>query len=231
MIYEDRPEKDTPQRIIDELREYGGESPDGQAIWRLVLAQNCRVRCFGQMNHIQPGVIDAMTDTTRPTDIVPDRIEDGEHWVPRFHAKGWILQRWYPASAWGTREAWEGQKSKDGRTRLLAAFPQRGDYMNMPCGPWRTLAEVPDLRTAIRSYNLQQSLNPVNWDNHTLAMAAAEAQERQVAADEFAEELESQYRIGFSGILRSASCAAQKVRNRIAEGVGGMNLGAANKWG
>lgn len=230
-MYEDRPEKDTPQWIQDELTEFGGVNPHGKPHWRLVLAQNCRIRCFGTMNHIQPGVIEAMSDTTRPTEIIPDRIEDGEHWVPRFREKGWILQRWFPARTWGTREQWEGEKAKDGRTRLLAAYPAAGDYMVMPCGPWERLAQVPDLRPAIRSYLLQQRADPVNWANHILAMTAMEAHERQAEAEAYADELATQYRIGVSSVLRSVSGAAQQVRNRVAESVGAVNLGAGNKWG
>lgn len=230
-MYEDRPEKDTPQYIQDELRDYGGVSPNGKSIWQLVLAQNCRTRCFGAMNHIQPGVIKAMDDSTRPTEIIPERISDGEHWIPRFDFKGWILRRWYPASTWGNRLQWEGEKAKDGRTRLMAAFPSSGDYMVMPCGPWSNLAQVPDLRTAIRSYNFQQRLNPVNWGNYILSMTAMEAHERQSAADDYAGELEAQYRMGFSGMFRSVSGAAQRVRNEVAESVGSVNLGASNRWG
>lgn len=230
-MFEDRPEKDTPQWILDELREYGGVSPNGLPIWRLVLAQNCRTRCFGAMNRIDPGLIDSMTDETRPAEITPYRIEEGEHWIPRFHVKGWILQRWFPASTWGSKEKWESEKARDGRTRLLAAFPVSGDYMVMPCGPWKTLNEIPDLRTAIRSYNFQQQSNPVNWQNDILAMTAMEAYERQAEAEAYADELASQYRMGVSGVLRSVSGAAQKVRNSLAESVGGVNLGAAQKWG
>lgn len=112
-MYEDRPEKDTPLWIGEELADYGGLSPDGQPLWRIVRAENCRQQCFGTMNHIDPAVLSGMTDETRPTDIVPDRIEEGEFWIPKYRVKGWILQRWFPASVWGTREKWEGERAKD----------------------------------------------------------------------------------------------------------------------
>lgn len=231
-MYEDRPEKDTPDSIRQELREYGGESPDGQSIWRLVLAQNCRIHCFGTQNHIAKGRAEALPDDAHPVNIVPDRIEEGEFWIPRFREQGWILQRWYPASVWGTREKWDSERAPDGRTRLLAAYPNRGDYMIMPCGPWTAIPPVDALRGMIRHYNAQQRANPVNWENMIQATTAMEAQQRQVEADAYALELEAQFRIGFSGVLRTASCAAQQVRNSISEySVGGVNLGASNKWG
>jgi hypothetical protein len=240
--YEDRPEKDTPQWIQDELRAYGGESPGGDPIWKLVLAENCRTRFFGTMNHVSQGAIDSISGEATPLadgkfaadsggKVVPDRIEHGEHWVPRFGVKGWILLHWYPASAWGSRAEWEGQKDKDGRTRLLAAFPQRGDYMVMSCGPWRTLNEVPDVKALIRHYNFQQIANPVNWENDTKAMIAMEKAEREAQAEQLAQELEAQYRIGVTSVLTSVSSAAQRVRNAVSQSVGGVQLDAAARWG
>ena len=230
-MHEDRPAKDTPHHIIDDLREYGGLSPDGQPIWRLVLAQNCRTRCWGRMNHLAAGTEKRITDDSRPTDIVPDRISEGEHWIPKYKFTGWILQRWYPGSHWGTRQNWEGERAQDGRTRLLAAFPQHGDYMMMPCGPWRSIAEVGDLHAAIRCYNAQQRANPVNWENHIQAWVALDGIKRQEDADAFALESEAVVRMSVSSVMRTVSGAAQGVRNQVAKGVGGVNLGAAELWG
>lgn len=230
-MYEDRPEKDTPEWIQAELREYGGLSPDGQPIWRMVLANNCRIHCFGTLNHIARSVQDFPEDA-KPTDLVPDRIEEGEFWVPRYKVTGWILQRWFPSSAWGLREKWEGEKARDGRTRMLAAYPLRGDYMMMPCGPWKTIAEAGDLKAAIRCYNVQQRRNPASWENHMAGMLAFEEQERQQLVEAYAEEIAAQHRLGLGSVLRSASESAQKFRNVVAKHTaGGVNLGASEKWG
>jgi len=241
-MYEDRPEKDTPEWIQEELREYGGSSPSGKAIWRLVLAQNCRIRCFGSLNYISQDIEKLQDDVEFNDDqeaavretrlLAPDRIEVGEHWIPRYDVEGWILQRWFPASAWGTREKWEGERDKDGRTKLLAAYPQSGDYMVMPCGPWRTIAEVGDLKAAIRCYNVQQRRNPVNFGNHMKALLAFEEQTRRDKTDAYAEEISAQHRLALAGTLRSVSTSAQRFRNVVAKHtVGGVNLGASEKWG
>ncbi len=230
-MYEDRPEKDTPEWIREELREYGGLSPDGQPIWRLVLARNCRVHCFGTMNHISQN-IEELPDDARPTDLVPDRIEQGEFWVPRYDVEGWILQRWYPSFVWGSREKWESERSSDGRTRLMASYPQRGDYMMMPCGPWKTIAEAGDLKAAIRCYNMQQRRNPANWDNHMRAMLAFEEQARQKKVDDYAAEIAAQHALVLAGTLRTVSQSAQEFRNVVSKHTaGGVNLGASEKWG
>lgn len=212
------------------LLEYGGMTPvDDRPIWRLVLAQNCRIRCFGWMNHIAAGT--DLQALEKPEDLVPERIEEGEFWIPRTRVKGWILQRWFAASVWGTREAWESQKARDGKTRLLAAWPANGDYLMM-YGPWDSIEAAGDLRAAIREYNKARTLNPVNWDNYEAAMIVREAQERQEMADRYAEELEATQRSEVAPILRSVSTAAQEYRDAVAEqAAGGVNLGASEKWG
>jgi hypothetical protein len=242
LIYEDRPEKDTPDWIREDLAEYGGLSPTGKPIWRLILAQNRRIHYFGRQNFIAKGRTAHLMENAvqqedgfgvnSPENLVPDRIAEGEFWFPRYHIQGWILERWFPASVWGTREKWEGEKAQDERTRLLAAYPQDGDYMMMPCGPWRSIAEAGDIKAAIRGYNVQQRQNPHNWQNWAEAVASFEESYRQELADQFADELEARHRLGISSILRTASPAAQEFRNLVAEKTaGGINFGASEKWG
>ena len=232
-MYEDRPERDTPETVREELAAYGGLSPDGQPIWRLVLAENCRIRCFGQRNHKPDGLrLDELPDSEWAVDKVVGRLEVGEFWVPRYHERGWILQRWFPAHVWGLRSAWENERDRDGRTRLLAAWPARGDYMMMPCGPWKSIAAAGDLKAAIRCYNMQQRRNPVRWDNHMAAMLALEQQERQQEADAYAAEMAAQHRLGVGSALRSATANAQAVRDQVSRATaGGVMLGASEKWG
>jgi hypothetical protein len=232
-VYEDHPERDTPEEINQMLADYGGLSPHGDPIWRLVLARNCRLRCFGQLNFLPDGLdIEDLPEGSKPTDVTPVRIEVGEHWVPRYQQDGWILERWFPASAWGPREKWEAEKDKDGRTRLLAAYPERGGYMAMPAGPWRTITEAGDLCAAIRCYNMQQRRNPVRWDLYMETQAAREGVERQKRADEYAEEIAALHRASYGPAMRTASKAAQEMRSAVAEqAAGGVNLGASEKWG
>lgn len=232
-MYEDRPTKDTPPSINEMLLEYGGVSPHGNPIWRLVLAESCRVRFFGSMNHMGDGFhAGDLAENANPTDVNPQRIEVGEFWVSRYKKRGWILQRWFPASVWGSRAKWESERDRDGRTRLLAAYPQNGDYMMMPCGPWKTIVEAGDLKAAIRCYNRQQRMNPVNFERYMQGMAVIDAQEKQEAADAYAAEIAAQHREGLSGVLRTATSAAQKFRNVVSKHTaGGVNLGASEKWG
>lgn len=238
-MYEDRPEKDTPQYILDELAEYGGLNPFGKPIWRVVLAQNCKIHCFGPRNETSKQRLEEMAKTDDPhaaATFEPDRVLDGEHWLPRYRYDGWILERWFPASTWGTRQQWESEKTRDGRTRLLAAYPAQGGYMKMApnfaeCPAWPSLAMAGDLKAAIRCYNVMRRNNPVNWPNELERMAKMEELERQNRADAYAEELSALYRESMDGILHSASLAAQAFRNVVAKHAAhGVNLGASEKW-
>ena len=65
-----------------------------------------------------------------------------------------------------------------------------------------------------------------------LSMAAFEAQERQEAADAYADEIAAQHRLGVGSILRSVSTSAQEWRSHVSEHTaGGVHLGASEKWG
>ena len=213
-MYEDRPAKDTPDLLNRDLAEYGGLSPDGQPIWRMVLAQNCRIHCFGQRNEIERGRRAAMEQdeavrtaaglAVKETRLIePDRIIDGEHWILRHAFKGWILQRWFPASTWGTRDNWESQKAKDGRKRLLAAYPNRGAYMMM-AGPWPTIAQAGDLhgeKSAATTWTKKEpsSLGKPSSNHGSVRGTRAPASSRRLCR-----------RDGSTASVRACACADQR---------------------
>jgi hypothetical protein len=62
-------------------------------------------------------------------------------------------------------------------------------------------------------------------------MIAMEKAEREAQAEQLAQELEAQYRIGVTSVLTSVSSAAQRVRNAVSQSVGGVQLDAAARWG
>lgn len=228
-MYDDRPERNTPERIKAQLREYGGLTPHGWPVWRFVLAQNCRVRCFGQRNHIAPGI--KLSESIYPGELLVERVEEGAFWVPRYRTKGWILQRWFPPHVWGTKEAWEAYRAQDGTTKLLAAYPAYGDY-RMLCGPWRSIDEAGDLPTAIRTYNLQQKRMPRNVEAFLRAEAVIEQHERQEEVDAYAETLEDAQRLQVAEVLRTVSRSADQFRAVVADAANqGTHLGASEKWG
>jgi hypothetical protein len=117
------PTRDTPRALLAELIRYGGLNPSGEPVFRVVLAQNVREQTFGTMRHMP--VIDVDSEVADPT---PESFSAGEMWVQRYNQDGWILERWFPAHAWGSEFEWEHEVSQDGVTRLKGAFPRHGDY-------------------------------------------------------------------------------------------------------
>ena len=228
-MYDNRPERDTPERIKEMLVDYGGRTPFGWPVWRFVLAQNCRIKCFGQKNHIVQGV--KLSEVKHAEELLVERIEEGAFWIPRYRSKGWILERWFSPSIWGTREAWESKRANDGTTRLFAAYPAHGDY-RMLCGPWKSIEEAGDLPTAIRTYNLQQRRMPTNVDAFMRAEAVIEAHERELEIEAYAETLEDAQRLQVSDVLRTVSKSADQFRSVVANAANkGTQLGASEKWG
>lgn len=219
-MYEDRPELDTPPSIRAMLHAYGGSTPDGRPLWRLILASNKRVRAAGVRR-------------TMPKDFVgdvprPDKIEEGVFWMRRYKFDGWILERWFPAEIWGSEEVWRSHKSgADHRMQMLAAWPRQGDYF-MLAGPWPTVEAAGDLKEHIRAYMRQEQFKPVNWANEVKAELAMEMAERERAAWDYENRMAAISRGEVSPVLGSLSLAAQRMRDRIAVNIGGpdWHLGA-----
>lgn len=227
-MYEDRPEKDTPPEIRQMLTEYGGKTAEGWPAWRLVLAQNCRMQCFGRMSHA-PKVKDTSDLDLR--ELTPERTEEGSYWIPRYRAKGWILQRWFPPHTWGTRQAWEQEKAHDGIHRLRGKYPENGDYFLL-AGPWNSIDEAGDLRACIQQWNRAQMSNPNNFEVYFRQEMRRERREQQEEFDRFETTLEIYRKTEILPVLKGSSQAAQRVRNRIQQGLGqGKHLGACEAWG
>ncbi len=219
-MYEDRPEKDTPPNIRRMLREYGGLTPDGGPLWRMILSGNKRVRAAGVMRTIARGCQDDL-----PT---PERVEEGVFWIRRYRFDGWILERWFPGGTWGTEADWEMQRGgADGRTRMRAAWPRHGDYF-MLAGPWPTIEAAGDLKAAIRQYNRQETLKPRDFAAYLRSELMLEMLERDREAQDAERMAACAVREEVSPMLGSISLSAQRARNQVAVAIGGedWHLGA-----
>ena len=140
--YEDRPEKDTPPRVRMMLAGYGGRTPDGRPLWRLVKAANRRVRISGVMTTMPQGIV--------AEDATPLRIEEGDFWERRYIDAGWVLERWFPPSSFGNKLQWESALSQDNVTPMMGPFPERGGYFMLSGGgPWPQIPLLEDVRESI----------------------------------------------------------------------------------
>jgi hypothetical protein len=229
-MHEDRPEMETPPRVRALLSLYGGRTPDGRPLWRLILAQFKRLRVEGVMRTMPKTVTERWQNGALRTDIPsPDKVEEGVFWVPRYKFTGWILERWFPGDAWGSEDLYSSQRSgADGRSRMMAGWPRNGDYF-MLNGPWPTIDAAGDLKQHIREYMLDEREKPTDWSAHLRGELASEVWERDRVAAEYEDHLSTVARSEVDPILGSISHAAQQVRDQVAREVGGgedFQLGA-----
>ena len=68
------------------------------------------------------------------------------------HAEGWILEKWFPASSYGTQAEWYSYKAIDGFTPMLGPYPECGDY-EMVFGPWLKVPTTDTLQGLIAKYS------------------------------------------------------------------------------
>lgn len=153
------PMVETPNHIVDALRGYGGTNIYGEPLWRVILADQHLVQRTGIWHEMDPdenqvefgkgknGALDYQTKQLRPLSV--SGVET--RWVPRYPCDGWILERWFPASCYGSPQAWASVMSSDGRTPMMGPYPVRGDYWMMK-GPWEEIPSISALRQGVSSW-------------------------------------------------------------------------------
>ena len=224
-------ERKTPRAVRNLLVEYGGLTPHGHAMWRLVQAGGCRILCQGTMHHFARGVDQ---DIVRDGKVTVERIQGGRYQLPRYRGtdpNAWILQRWFGPCIWGSAWDWRGHRAQDPDTPLFVQeFPAAGDYF-MVAGPWNSIDAAGDLRVAIRSYMRAQHENPKDLEAYIRAEMATEVAERQRAAEALEREINAAEE-SMEQVLKSTSQAAQQFRNQWATTAGLTgHFGASEDWG
>lgn len=220
-----------PMAVRRLLLEFGGKTPTGLPMWRMVRAGDCRILCQGRIHHFPRGVSMGFDEGN----VRPDRIQGGVFWMPRYRditASHWILQKWFPPSTWGTAEQWREHRTTEERDLRLFVqeFPQGGDYF-MLAGPWGSIEAAGDLRAPIREYLRMQMENPRDLEAYIRAETAAEVQERQQRLEASEREM-VRAETELALMCKSTGLDAQRVRDGMAAraGVTG-HFGASEAWG
>jgi len=223
-MYGDDADLKTPWLIRTMLRDYGGVTPTGLPMWRLVRAGDCTILCQGVMHHWP----------RKGRASRPDRITAGRMLQPRYRdipKDSWILQKWFPPKLWGSAIQWKEQRGEDIDTRLfIQEFPENGDYF-MLAGPWATIDEAGDLRHAIHLYLTREMKKPRDAEQYIRLLMSEEHARREKDLESLAREIdraETQMQL----TLKTVGKDAQMVRDRIAAeaGIEG-HLGASEAWG
>lgn len=226
-MYGDEAEKKTPRAIRKMLEEYGGKTPTGLPLWRLVQAGDCTILCQGRIHHFPRGV-------ELDVNVRPDRIGGGVLLLPRYRdiaPTDWILQRWFHPRVWGTAVEWKFHRTEDPDTPLFVqTFPANGDYF-MLAGPWHSIEEVGDLRQAIHIYLKREQAKRRDTESFVRERMAEEAGRRAQDLAKLEVEI-MRAEAALEPVLKSVSPDAQKVRDKIAAQAGLTgHLGASEAWG
>jgi hypothetical protein len=220
----DAADRSTPDAVRKELGRFGGLNPYHRANWRLVLAQDRLVRRGGIFTTMPSGdvavmEIDPKTFEVHRREVKPEKVVTGYHDVPKYPVKGWVLERWFPASKYGTQSDWEAAKSSDGVTPMMGPYPHEGDYF-MLAGPFDRIPDIGDLKMAIQMHIREEEERPVGYNQMLLNEINADLEAEQKAYDKTLKDLAHFYDSEVEPILRGSSLGAGRIRNELAAELG-----------
>jgi hypothetical protein len=225
------PALDAPTSVQKAIAQHGGKVPgQDRPMWRLVLAQNCLITASGVMHELGTGEVSCFAvgpDGKRHYQAPQDRITSGRFEIPKYPVEGWVLEKWFPPSTWGTREEWASHKSDDGST-IMGPYPDQGDYW-MLAGPFEKIPELADLRQAIDMHRQAMNAQPANY----AAVLKQTVLDQETARERRREKLENDLaymrKNELVPVLKSGSLAAQRFRNQLNEATGDRShLGAVH---
>lgn len=215
------PEHDAPREVRERLIQKAGLNPYGRPMWRVCLAQNVyrkRGGVFCEMEDVKSMFTVGADGRVEYTPVSKRTLGHGYMEVPRYPHQGWILERWMPASAYGTRAEWEMQRGDDGSC-LLGPYPAEGDYW-MIAGPWPKLVETADLETAIDLYEHSREKRPLDLEAAVRQAIKNEEDERVERMHRLEAQLEEYRKSEILPMLKRVSLSAQMVRNQLQASLG-----------
>jgi hypothetical protein len=225
------PTNDAPKAVQDAIARWGGRNPYGDPMWRIVLAQHCIVKRGGIQRELDNGEQSIVTIGFGGKVIeskVHASVTSGILEVPRYNVEGWILEKWFPASTWGTPEQWRSEKSEDGSRILCEEYPERGRYFLMN-GPFDMIPELGDLENSISMYEDDMRKQPTNHDSYFRQVMRDEEYARKKAKDKLVADLNYRRKNELVPVLKSSSLEAQRFRNDLTAQAGlSEHLGAVH---
>lgn len=210
--------RDVPAEIRREITRYGGMNPFRMPAWRVVWAQNVREQSFGTMRHMPH--INADLEMVDIAALEPERFESGELWIPRYSQPGAILERWFPASTWGSQSDWESELAEDGETRLKGEWPRHGDYFMVGDGFNAEMQPVGFWKEEIQRELRRQAnapTDPATYLSNCLHVQQANEEARREA---FLYEVNQIHRGTVEPMLATVGRTAQRLRDSLAAEIG-----------
>lgn len=224
-----------PQATQRFLTRFGGKTPYGQPHWRLIVGSDRMVKEAGVWRDWADGLSTAEKGglnfspnpdapgcnfhrhTNKPIRVVTEMRE-----VCKYpHAQGWVLEKWFPASSYGTQAEWYSYKAVDGFTPMLGPYPERGDY-EMAYGPWGKIPTTDVLQKYIGMY--------ASGINNRRGSPESRAQEYLLRYQYEEEQAETKRKAEYEAMMRdhisplhSSSLAASRWRQDLAARTGNGN--------
>lgn len=220
-----------PEHIAEFVRKVGGKNVFGEPMYRVVHTSNLYKKQGGNWKiwdeslSIQErgGMVQNAAGLYVPSEYKPERIEVCVKEILKYEQDGfenkWILERWVPASYFGSPEAWYA-KHVPGYPNVpyLGPYPVNGDYRYV-AGRDDELPELSKLKTAIE--HVEHNLDTLSGDiEQMMADEMYEAQRAYEASNEKKRlEDEAFFRDSLSPFAH-VSLAAGRWRNELAERAG-----------
>lgn len=224
-----------PKEITQFLRRFGGLNPFDKPKWRLIASEDRFVKESGVyrdwadgLSIAEKGGINFQPNPNAPGcnfsryDNKPIRVVTEMREVRKYpQSDGWLLERWFPASSYGTTAEWYSYKAVDGFTPMLGPYPECGDY-EFAYGPWARVPSVDVLERRISEHAGIQANK-----KGTPEQRAREYMQRYQEQEELAErrrklEYEAEMRDKISPMY-SSSLAASRWRQDLAARTGNAN--------
>jgi hypothetical protein len=155
--------------------------------------------------------------------LTPLRTVVGEQWFPKYPVQGVVLERWQPASFYGSAVEWEAIHVA--RFPFLGAFPQFGDYEMIGdfVGSRRPWPSIQLLTSVIRRYREQQKKQPEDLRTRLLTRAyclEVQARKKYEQLEKYFDDLLKDEFTGKYGMLNRVSLAAGRYRQELADRAG-----------
>jgi hypothetical protein len=218
-----------PKAVQDFLVAIGGKNPHGEAQWRLIMASS-RVRKEGGLfidwdtNYsIQErgGFVYDETNTERTlSTLKPTSIRAELRTVKVYPGiEGWILEKWFPAHKYGSRESWLRAKVEGTDIPLLGPYPENGDYEMVSPDSSPRVPGFSLLREAVSSYEYARQAVEGTIERRT-SERVNEAEFRMRAAEEKYAKYVQDYLRDYSKPIWGSSLAAGRMREELARKAG-----------
>ena len=195
------PLRDTPREVTAKLLAWGGKNDCGEVNWRIVLAENVLVQRAGMWTEFAEDTEQVHFETVgndvryQTRQIAPDAIRIGMFWVPKYPCTGWILERWFPPSAYGSRQQWESALSQDNVTPMMGPYPERGGYFMLSGGGlWPQIPLLEDIHQAI-----------AQWENSSHCHGIVDEKEIARAMQKDMEEADAKEQAQYDAFLREVT--------------------------